>query len=357
MENNRTLYFDHLRVLATIAVMMLHVAAMNWSAVDVNGYDWRVFNFYDSIVRWSVPVFIMISGALFLNRDDVPVKKIYFKYVLRMAVAYLFWSFIYYLFAEGTVPQQFQLLFQPGKTQRFIGILGGHYHMWFVPMIAGLYMCIPIIKQIVQNEKASDYFLILSFVFLFFIPQCVNLVKDFCGEQLISIVNALYGRVQALQLGFVMNCTFYFILGYKLSKTQFDRKTRYLIYALGLFGFAFTVVVDWIVAIKTQTPTQTYYSNFCVNVLLEAVAVFELYKNISFKENKFYRLILRLSQWSFGAYMVHALIIEQTIKCGLSTLSFHSAIATPVIVLIVFVISYAISAVIHLIPVAKKYIV
>lgn len=86
---HRTIYLDHLRVLATTAVMMVHVSASNWYSTDVNGYDWKVFNLYDSIVRWGVPVFIMISGALFLNRDDITVKIIYSKYVFRMAVAYM----------------------------------------------------------------------------------------------------------------------------------------------------------------------------------------------------------------------------------------------------------------------------
>ena len=72
----RTIYFDYLRVLATFAVMILHISAQNWGACDVQSFDWQVFNFFDSIVRWSVPIFVMISGALFLNRD-IPLKKIY----------------------------------------------------------------------------------------------------------------------------------------------------------------------------------------------------------------------------------------------------------------------------------------
>lgn len=50
---HRTIYLDHLRVLATTAVMMVHVSAPNWYSTDVNDYDWKVFNFYDSIVQYS----------------------------------------------------------------------------------------------------------------------------------------------------------------------------------------------------------------------------------------------------------------------------------------------------------------
>lgn len=53
---NRIVYFDYLRVAATIAVIFLHTAAINWYGADVSGGTWKVFNFYDSIVQWSVPI-------------------------------------------------------------------------------------------------------------------------------------------------------------------------------------------------------------------------------------------------------------------------------------------------------------
>ena len=62
----RKTYCDYLRVAATFAVVVLHVAASKWSAADVNGATWKAFNFYNSAVRWGVPIFIMISGSLFL---------------------------------------------------------------------------------------------------------------------------------------------------------------------------------------------------------------------------------------------------------------------------------------------------
>ena len=53
----RKVYCDYLRLIATFAVVFIHVAASNWSNVDVNGIQWQVFNIYDSLVRWGVPNF------------------------------------------------------------------------------------------------------------------------------------------------------------------------------------------------------------------------------------------------------------------------------------------------------------
>ena len=50
-----------------------------------NSLEWKVFNFFESIVRWSVPIFVMISGSLFLGRE-IPLRKMYSKYIFRMVI-------------------------------------------------------------------------------------------------------------------------------------------------------------------------------------------------------------------------------------------------------------------------------
>ena len=169
MEQNRiifdrTEYLDYLRVFAAFAIIILHVAAQNWYDTDVNGHEWNVFNCYDSIVRWGVPIFLMISGVLFLGRE-IPIKQIYRKYILRLLVAFFVWNFIYYLFAENTPKIQFLNLFSEDATSQIINMISGRHHMWYIPMIIGIYMCVPIIKRIAENEKTGWYFLTLFLVF------------------------------------------------------------------------------------------------------------------------------------------------------------------------------------------------
>ena len=89
-DQNRAYYLDVLRIIATLAVIMLHVSAQNWDTVDVHSFAWHVFNFFDSLVRWAVPVFIMISGAVFLDNDrPLSIQKLYRKNILRATPAAL----------------------------------------------------------------------------------------------------------------------------------------------------------------------------------------------------------------------------------------------------------------------------
>ena len=85
------------------------------------------------------------------------------------------------------------------------------------------------------------------------------------------------------------------------------------------------------------------------------IAVFLMFKYVCLSENK---IITTLSKYSFGAYLVHALVIEKLNEWfGLNTLSFYPGLSVPIISFLVFIISYAISAVLHLIPVVRNYCV
>ena len=66
-KKERIIQFDLLRVVAIFAMMMLHVAASQFDSVAVGSSEWFWFNFYDSIVRFCVPVLVMISGIFFLD--------------------------------------------------------------------------------------------------------------------------------------------------------------------------------------------------------------------------------------------------------------------------------------------------
>ena len=99
MKEQRIVYFDYLRIIAIFAVVVLHFAAQNWDNIDVSSFEWQVFNLYDAVAAWGVPVFVMISGALFLGKE-LTLKKLYGKYILRIVTAFFFWSVLYALWSN-----------------------------------------------------------------------------------------------------------------------------------------------------------------------------------------------------------------------------------------------------------------
>ena len=92
----RLLYADVLRIFAAIAVIILHTSSFDWYSTPVSSYEWQMFNIYDSATRWCVPVFLMLSGMLFLNVEKpMPTSRIYLKYIPRILSALVFWGVFY----------------------------------------------------------------------------------------------------------------------------------------------------------------------------------------------------------------------------------------------------------------------
>lgn len=91
-------WFNNARVIAILAVVLLHVSSrvVMWSELGSN--DWWYANLYDSLVRWCVPVFVMISGALLLSPEKAePLGLFYKKRASRILFPLVFWSLFYML--------------------------------------------------------------------------------------------------------------------------------------------------------------------------------------------------------------------------------------------------------------------
>ena len=339
----RNINLDYLRVAATLGVIVLHVSSQNFYSTDVNGSQWQVFNVFDSIVRWSVPVFVMISGSLFLGRE-IPLRKLYSKYILRLTVAFITWSLLYAILNGGSV------------GHILLSTIKGNSHMWFILMIIGLYISVPVLKLIVDKGWKTKYYLTLSFVFAFFIPEVVNITRDFGSGAFVKGINSINDDLMILDVKVFLGYSSYFILGYCINKIEIERFQRRIIYLLGLLGFIFTIVVDAIVAIQTQQGCSTYYGFFNVNVLLESISVFVYFKYLHV-DNQMMNLVMRyLAKYSFGVYLVHILILNQlNIRLGLNSLSFSPILS--VLFFIVSAFSYSVSAILNQLPVVRDYLV
>lgn len=344
-EKSRTVYIDYLRVFATFAVIVIHVAASNWRSTDVNETPWHIFNIFDSISRWGVPIFVMISGALFLGRD-IPLKTLYSKYILRLVCAFVAWSLFYAIISGGRI------------RHILLVAISGHYHMWFILMMMGVYICIPLLRLIVDKGWRTHYYLAIAFLFAFAIPEAITLSNDFGNEVVKKGMAAVSANVAAMQMNYVLGFFSYFILGYCIAQAEFNKIQRRIIYLLGLVGFLFTIVVTAIVSMRIQEPCENYYNNFSVNVLLESISVFIAFKYSRFLNDKINRIVQLLAKYSFGAYLIHPFIIKQLNKqFGLNTLSFNPIFSVILISIIVSIVSFCISAALNKIPVVNKCLV
>ena len=94
-QKNRILSYDILRILAILAVVMIHTSCQGFYTLPVNTTSFKTSLLLDSLSRFAVPIFVMISGALMLDETkDLSSKKI-FKKTLTLFIALCVWSFVY----------------------------------------------------------------------------------------------------------------------------------------------------------------------------------------------------------------------------------------------------------------------
>lgn len=347
-KKQRVVYLDLLRVLAAIAVIGTHVAAQNWYETDVNSLKWQVFNIYDSMTRWAVPVFVMISGAVMLGKYYS--SQQIFKKIYRLAIAYIFWGTVLYLFTNTYT----------GKLAMVSGIIrGGSAVLWFIPMIIGLYLCQPILNKIVESKEATRYFLILSLIFGYILPSTLQIAHDFGGSIFGEISSATGSYLDNMSMSLVLGYASYFVGGYYLRQNELNRKTRRVIYVLGVIALLATISLTLAASLATQQPQAqaTYYRNFTVNVLTMSVAVFVFFKYHELKFVKIMGIITRIAQYGFGIYLVHILFITILSWIGITTLSFSPILSVPTITIIVFILSLVTVFVISKIPMVRKYLI
>lgn len=341
----RLVYADVLRVVASFAVIMVHVCGNNWISEDVHSLNWNILNVFDSAVRWCVPVFVMLSGMFFLDpARKVTYKSLFTKSLLRVATAFALWSVFYAIITRITAdtPQSI------GQT--LLNIVYGHYHLWFLYMIMGLYLLVPILRKFTQTASRRDieYFLALYCVFTIISP----VLAEFPVAQIFS--NIAY----RLDLRPIAGYIGYFVAGYYLKAFDFSRVAKRTIYALGVIGFFATIVLTWAASMDWQAPNEQWYLYFAPNVAAMAAAVFLFFKEHITGEHfslRMMKLVSSISACSFGIYLVHAEINRLLTSAGFDAVFISPIIAIPLICAIIMLTSYLIIWVLSKIPLFRKY--
>ena len=346
----RQYHLDYLRVFASITIILLHVTGQDLYDIEVACTGWNIYNICNGATRWGVPVFVMISGALFLPKE-IPTKTLYTKYIARMAIAYVVWS-AFYAVADALGSMIFVEEYHTTLIEIIGNFISGAIHLWFLPMIIGLYICIPLIKQLIQNDKSIKYFLILSIIFCFIKTQIVLIANNLLSGNVQIIFENVNTVFRHFNINLVFGFVSYFILGFYLNK-----KHRTIIYTLGVAGLVLTPLLNLFASINAGKLSEAFYSENSVNVLLMSVAVFVWFKYNVKGSRRYNKIIIRLSKYSFGAFLVHIFILQVLKAIGFSSETIHPVFSVPATLIFATVVSYLISMVLNKIPVIKKYIV
>ena len=257
---------------------------------------------------------------------------------------------VFFLFFER------KIIYKNNYKNTFIIFLKGHYHLWYLFRICGLYLITPFLKQITKNEKLFKVFLILHIFFCFLFLNLLKIIiyisKDF--------YNTLNGIISKFGLNDFLNYhQFYYILGFYLNRDNIKPLFRIIIYMLGFFGTTFSFQMTYYISFKKNRIIHFYY-DFYINVLFTNISIFIFFKynfnNLNYKKN-IKEFIQKLGRLTFGIYIIHPFVIEELkIRFNINILSFDPLYSIPINSLITFLISLILSYIIKLIPFINQYV-
>ncbi len=341
--SERKLYLDFLRCIACIGVIQIHVSASNWYLLKVDSLEWQVLNFFDSMVRWCVPIFVMISGTLFLNpQKEISIKTIFTKYVFRIVIVILLFGVLIYLFE--TISAKKNVWYNLTNLFSYINF----YHFWFLYMIIGLYLLTPILKIITKyaTKQQFEYCLILLFLFSFLLP----LFEVYFSNEVSTIINNL-------KLPMISGFVFYFLLGRYLDVYNFPyRKTLYVV---GLIAVLYTVLGSSYLSLQKGKPENELYANVSIQCFAVSMALFVLLKNNYHRIENIVlktKLVNIISKYSLGIYGVHVIFISLLFKLGVINTTFNPVVMVPAMVIIVLSLSLLFTILLSKIPFIGRFI-
>lgn len=341
---NRISKYDVLRVFASLSIVLLHVSASYWSVVDIHGREFLVMTVYNSLTRFAVPVFFMLSGLFLVspNRENPMVGK----RILKLVMLFYVWSAFYAFqgIAVDTLKGEFTMEVWRAALERFIF---GHVHMWFLQILCGFYLLIPVARQISAKKEVLRYYLILWILFRFLIPTLTDTFQ----------MTTLQARIDSLGLDVLVGNFGYFLMGYYLNITDIRKEARWCLYTLGVVSLFLTPFLTVHECAKSGTYVERWFSPGSLNVLIMSASIFVFFKYCkAFEHIKRPGIWGKLSGYTFFVYMFHMFVLEKLNLVGITTVSYPAVVSIPVITVFIFIVSLMGAFVADHIPVVRKIV-
>lgn len=341
-SQKRVGYADFLRCLAAFTVVVLHCTGP-WvgGALAVESKQWLACNILSALTRWAVPMFVILSGAFLLDPAKPLSRKGLATHIARVGVATLFWGLFYCLYEKRSMGLSLGWLAAGAKALWNSEL---HYHLWFTPMLLGLYIFLPLMRAFVKGASRPTlwYAAGLWTVFKVTLPALYRLFPALPGL-------SWWIRFEHWN---VLGYAGWFLLGYLLRTCAVKPLWEKLLYAAGVLGAAMTPIGTALLSIPAGYLQSEFYGNCSITVLPMTAALFLFARQHDLGKSEVWK---RLSPLTFGVYLLHPLVLDRVRAMGLDRISFSLA-AIGAWVITVVPISFLLAWLVRKLPKVGKWI-
>ena len=342
MSSGRILYFSRLKAMGCIAVVLLHTFYAA-AAYAKNKDQLAAMNAVRNAMMWAVPCFVMVTGALLLDKDkELTYKKLFCKLILRMAISLIVFSVLFACFDAWLISKDFSLDTVTGGLKTTL-YGGGWKHMWYLYLMIALYLLMPAYRLVTKSAQRKDiiYLTAVYAVFLTVLPT----------------VESLTGKDIAFYICAYSVYPLYLFLGYAMHNGMIKPGTVISgIMALAGLGLVIGLTV-WSTGKGNKTESLLGNYSFIIYALLSA-GIFGLIQSAGNKPVKVLDLIAgELEKCSFGIYLLHMAVLKLVLVVwGFDPFAHGGAVTVLGISLAILAVSYAIVRLLKLIPFVNRII-
>lgn len=279
------------RIIAVSFIVILHSASFLFNNSEINTYSWWVGNVLNSLSRWAVPIFVMISGILLLDASKKNTTgEFYLCRASRILIPTVFWALIYSFLWY----YQVKLSGEEISVKEIIyNLISGkpYYHMWFMFMITGMYFFTPFIKRMVSTLDNSEFNIISTATFLLSIIYIID-----------SYISGFHSVIWPLWcLPFIP----YFVFGYYMRKRTVNLSLTTLM-VLCVILITLSSVSTSYVSARTGANTSYFFEPLSVFVIPFSICVFFILKRLDHNPGEKLKI---LSGLTMGVYLVHPIFL------------------------------------------------
>jgi surface polysaccharide O-acyltransferase-like enzyme len=290
---------DLVRAVATVLVVQLHTAAM--LARHGPGRGVAAFwagNLYDSLARPSVPLFVMLTGWMLLApaRREESIGRFLWRRLGRVALPLLVWSLIAVGWVAARDHQAVNLTGFPRQ------LLNGpvFYHLWYVYVLIGLYLVIPILRPLAATTSQTLRWYTLG---LWFVWSSILPLWAWWG-----------GPRVAIPVVVVSTYVGYLLAGIWLAGMRVSTRTRLELLLLIVLTTVWTIVATARLT-GADTLNPGLYGYEMPNVLVMSVGWFVLLTQAEpaawvDRHPRLLAVIRVVAASSYGVYLVHPFILN-----------------------------------------------
>ncbi len=331
ISTNRIIFLDWLRAIACLMVMVVHASECIYS----NDYS---FSFPSELGRWSaclingfvrpaVPLFLIASAYLLLPlRTNT--KNFFRRRFTRVVIPFFVWLVMYavlpVLWGEFTTEE-----IKNNLSQIFINFIPRASHLWFIYMLLGIYLIMPVLSPWIERvSRREEEFFLVVWLFTTLFWHAHEIFGDIFGECWWNPFPLFY---------YVSGYVGYVVMAHYIRK-YLDwsmKKTLYIALPCFLAGYLFCVWSFYARSFTVETVQQLELSWQTTSIapVLMSFGAFMLIKKIN-HTGKAYKIVCDISAMSYGMYLMHMLILPYVF--GLC----YSFMSPPVTILVTTLLTY-----------------